>query len=117
MEVPSTPARRSHFFLAASPGALQNQDFLPARVAGQRRLEREESYDDAAVTDAGLCKVTVFNDRYVNGEWRVEHFDDDGGGCYLTVFAGPEAERRARACFAALKGRQLRTIRASTVSH
>ena len=44
--------------------------------------------------------VTVFEDRLEKGDWRVEYFDDDGT-CYLTLFAGPEAEQRARAYHAA----------------
>ena len=79
------------------------------------RLERDESFDDPAVSDARLCRVTVFEDRFRSGQWRVEYFDDDGG-CYVTVFAGPEAEGRARDYFAALRGEQLRTIRTSVVS-
>ena len=53
--------------------------------------------------------VQVFEDREHAGAWRVEYFDDDGG-CYVTVFAGPEAERRARAYFDALKGESLEVI-------
>jgi hypothetical protein len=53
-------------------------------------------------------QVTVFEDRYGDGELRVEY----NGGCSVTVFAGPEAERRARK-FAGLKSGQLRTIRES----
>ena len=40
------------------------------------------------------------------GEWRVEYFDDDGGG-YVTIFAGPAAERRARDYFISLKSGRL----------
>jgi hypothetical protein len=40
-------------------------------------------------------EIKVFEDRIVAGEWRVEYFDDDGG-CYVAIFAGPAAERRAR---------------------
>jgi len=80
------------------------------------RLERGESYDDPAVAETFLRPVAVFEDRYGSGAWRVEYFDDDGG-CYGTVFAGPEPERRAREYFAALKIGQLRTIRESAVSH
>jgi hypothetical protein len=40
-------------------------------------------------------EVSVNEDRSGTGEWRVEYFDDDGG-CYVTIFAGPAAERRAR---------------------
>src|SRR6516225_7584341 len=43
----------------------------------------------------GLDTIAVFEDRREPGDWRVEYFDDDGG-CFVTVFAGPEAERRAR---------------------
>jgi hypothetical protein len=80
------------------------------------RLERGESFNDQAIADAGLRQVTIFEDRHGTGEWRVEYFDDDGG-CYVTVFAGPEVERRARDYFAALKSGRLRTIRAPMLSH
>jgi hypothetical protein len=39
--------------------------------------------------------ITVFEDRQREGDWRVEYFDEDGG-CYVAIFGGPEAERRAR---------------------
>ena len=39
--------------------------------------------------------IPVFEDRDGSGGWRVEYFDDDGG-CYVTIFAGLDAERRAR---------------------
>jgi hypothetical protein len=39
--------------------------------------------------------ISVFEDRKERGEWRVEYFDDDGG-CYVTLFAGPGAQRRAQ---------------------
>ncbi len=41
-------------------------------------------------------------DRDDDGKWRVEYQDDDGA-CYVTIFAGPEAARRARDYFEALK--------------
>jgi hypothetical protein len=40
-------------------------------------------------------EIKVFEDRIVSGEWRVEYFDGDGG-CYVAIFAGPAAERRAK---------------------
>ncbi len=80
------------------------------------RLERAESYNDPAVAEAFLRPVAIFEDRYRSGEWRVEYFDDDAC-CYVTVFAGTEAERRARQYFSALKGGQLSTIRETIVSH
>jgi hypothetical protein len=54
--------------------------------------------------------VSVREDRDGTGEWGVEYFDDDGA-CYVTVFAGPKAERRARDYFDALKFGRLRTVR------
>jgi hypothetical protein len=75
------------------------------------RLNRGEKYQDQAVRDPFQREVVVFEDRYGNGEWRVEYNDDDGG-CYVTVFGGPEAEWRAREYYGALKTGQLRTVRA-----
>jgi hypothetical protein len=37
----------------------------------------------------------LMEDRDGNGEWMVGYQDDDGG-CYATILAGPEAERRCR---------------------
>jgi hypothetical protein len=58
--------------------------------------------------------VWLTEDRHGNGEWRVEYQDDDGG-CYVTVFAGPEAERRAREYFEALRSKRISTVRAERV--
>jgi hypothetical protein len=55
--------------------------------------------------------LLVFENRVYPGEWRVEYFDDDGG-CYVTIFAGPAAEQRARAYFDALKAGTLKIVRA-----
>jgi hypothetical protein len=74
------------------------------------RLERGERYDDPAVADPHQREGCVHEYRYGNGEWHVSYFDGDGG-CYVTAFAGPEAEWRAREYFGALKTGQLRTIR------
>jgi hypothetical protein len=51
-----------------------------------------------------------------SAEWRVEYFDDDGG-CYVTIFAGPACERRARDYFGALKTGAVKIIREGAVSH
>jgi hypothetical protein len=51
----------------------------------------------------------VFEDRDQADEWRVQYFDDDGG-CYVTIFAGPEAERRARDYAGALRAGVLRLV-------
>src|ERR1700716_1750276 len=72
--------------------------------------ENGESFDDVTVSNAFHREVSVHEDRDGTGEWRVEYFDADGG-CYVTVFAGPKAERRARDYFEALKFGRLRTVR------
>ena len=54
-------------------------------------------------------KIDVFADRQGLPEWRVEYVDDDGG-CYVTIFAGPFAEKRAREYADALKARKLAPI-------
>lgn len=50
--------------------------------------------------------IQVFQDRAGLPEWRVEYFDTEGG-CYVTAFSGPEAERRARAYGEALESGKL----------
>jgi hypothetical protein len=54
--------------------------------------------------------IMVFEDHIEEGEWHVEYFDDDGG-CYVTIFAGPAAEKRARAYHNALTAGTLETVR------
>jgi hypothetical protein len=78
--------------------------------AERARRENGESFNDVLVHNAFHQEVSVHKDRAGTGEWRVEYFDDDGG-CYVTVFAGPKAERRARDYFDALKFGRLRTVR------
>ena len=67
---------------------------------GMARLERRDRFVDPSVN------VSVNEDRSGTSEWRVEYFDDDGG-CYVTIFAGPAAERRARDYFTSLKSGHL----------
>jgi hypothetical protein len=55
--------------------------------------------------------VSLFPDREHPEDWRVDYLDRDGG-CYVTIFAGPAAEHRAREYFLALKGGVLKTLRA-----
>jgi hypothetical protein len=50
----------------------------------------------------------VFEDKKEKGEWRVEYFDDEGG-CFVTIFAGPEAQQRATDYHDALKSGTLRS--------
>ena len=63
--------------------------------AEQARLAIAEAFKDVLVRNPFQQNVTVIEDRDGTGEWRVEYFDDDGA-CYVTVFSGPQAERRAR---------------------
>jgi hypothetical protein len=62
------------------------------------------------------ASVTVIEDQARNGELRVEH-SDNGAGCYVTPFAGPEAERRARDYFQALKTGAIKIIREGATEH
>jgi len=82
-------------------------------VAAQGSMEMapaEEWFVDPTI-NSFHAEVSVNEDRDGTGGWRVEYFDNDGG-CYVTIFAGPEAAQRARAYFQALKGKSLKTIRA-----
>jgi hypothetical protein len=73
------------------------------------RLERGEHFTDPSVSHFH-AEVSVNEDRHGSGEWGVEYFDDDGG-CYITIFAGPASERRARDYFASLKSGRLKILR------
>jgi hypothetical protein len=79
--------------------------------AERARREKGESFEDVTVSSSFHRQVSVQEDRDGTGEWRVEYFDTDGG-CYVTVFAGPKAEKRARDYFDALRFGRLRTVRA-----
>jgi hypothetical protein len=74
----------------------------PAEMA---RLERGDRFVDPSV-NVFHGEVSVNEDRFGTGEWRVENFDDDGG-CYVTIFGGPAAERRARDYYNSLKSGRL----------
>ena len=88
------------------------REVLDAQTAAeQERLATAEAFKDVLVRNPFQQDVTVTEDLDGTGEWRVEYFDDDGA-CYVTVFAGPQAERRARDYFDALKFGRLRTLRA-----
>jgi hypothetical protein len=47
-------------------------------------------------------------------DWDTE---DDDRGCYVTIFAGPKAEQRARTYYKALQTKRLPTIRDGASSH
>ena len=82
----------------------------------RERIERAEIYNDPAVENDFHGDVILHEDLAGNGEWRVEYQDDDGG-CYMTIFAGPKAERRARDYFNALKTGALKTVRDGPLEH
>jgi hypothetical protein len=63
----------------------------PTKMAS---LTRGDRFVDPSV-NAFHGEASVNEDRFGTGEWRVEYFDDDGG-CYVTIFAGPAAERKVR---------------------
>jgi hypothetical protein len=46
--------------------------------------------------------LTVFQHHEAPGDWRVEYLEEDGAG-YVTIFAGPSAEARARDYFEAMQ--------------
>jgi hypothetical protein len=77
--------------------------------ADRARLANADSFADVTVTNPFHQQVTVIEDSD-GGDWRVEYFDDDGA-CYVTLFAGPKAEKRARDYFEALKFGRLRAVR------
>ena len=78
--------------------------------ADRARIANAESFGDVTVSSPFHQQVTVIEDSGGTGDWRVEYFDDDGG-CYVTLFAGPKAEKRARDYFEALKFGRLRAVR------
>jgi hypothetical protein len=75
-------------------------------------MDNGDSFEDPTVSNPFHGEVSVLEDHHEPGDWRVEYFDSDGG-CYVTIFAGPEAEKRARDYFKALKGKWLKIIRAT----
>ena len=54
-------------------------------------------------------EILIFQDPTERGTFRVEYFDDKGE-CYLTMFTGPAAERRARDYVLALHDRTIRPL-------
>ena len=81
--------------------------FKEVVAAQEARPERGDRFLDPSV-NAFHGEVSVNEDRSGTGEWRVEYFDDDGG-CYVTIFAGPAAERRARDSRSASRSRSSST--------
>jgi hypothetical protein len=84
---------------------------LPPKTQQSWRASRTaRAFEDASVANPSQRDVSVHEDRYIGGDWRVEYFDADGG-CYVTIFAGQAAEERARDYFNALNTGRLKTIR------
>ena len=81
----------------------------------RERVERAQIYSDPAVENDFHADVILQEDLEGNGEW-VEYQDDDGG-CYVTIFAGQAAARRARDYFNALKTGVLKTVRDGPSEH
>jgi hypothetical protein len=69
-------------------------------------MDNSDSFEDLTVSEPFHREVSVHEDHDGAGDWRVEYFDSDGG-CYVTIFAGPEAEKRVRE---ALRGKWLKII-------
>jgi len=78
--------------------------------ARRARLNNGERYTDPRVAGKLEAEVSVHEECMGNGDWWVEYQDDDGG-CYVTIFSGPMAELRARGYYQALKARRIKTIR------
>jgi hypothetical protein len=82
----------------------------------RERIQRAQLYRDPAVQSDFHADVILQEDLEGNGEWRLEYQDDDGA-CYVTIFAGTAAERRARDYFNALKTGVLKTVRDRPSEH
>jgi hypothetical protein len=76
--------------------------------AERARIERIETFSDPNAP-VGEAEVSLAEDRDQPGEWRIEYFHEADG--YVTIFAGPMAQQRARAYFDALKSGALKIIR------
>jgi hypothetical protein len=76
--------------------------------AERARIERIETFSDPNAPN-GEAEVSLAEDRNQPGEWRIEYFHEADG--YVTIFAGPMAQQRARAYFDALKSGALKIMR------
>ena len=79
----------------AEPVRIMDEDVIVAAQdpAERPRMDNGESFQDPAINEPFHSEVSVQEDRYENGEWRIKYFDADGG-CYVTIFAGPMAQQR-----------------------
>jgi hypothetical protein len=65
-----------------------------------RQVGLDQSCTDYGIAGLHAARSDGFPRREAPGDWRVEYFDEDGAG-YVTIFAGPWAETRARDYFEA----------------
>jgi hypothetical protein len=73
------------------------------------RLARGEHFNDPSVSPfhGDRCRLTKIATVRVSGVLSILN----DGGCYVTIFAGPASERRARDYFASLKSGRLKIQR------
>jgi hypothetical protein len=62
-----------------------------------------------------ISEIRLFEDANAGGEWRVEYENEDGG-CYVTIFAGPAARQRANDYVGVLKSGKLEPAPAAETS-
>jgi hypothetical protein len=103
---PPPPGGRPRTFEEVVAANLKDP-FHAARIA---RLNSGERFDDPAVSDRGVREMSVHPDCEGGSHWIVERGDAQGG-CYVTTFGGPMAERRAREYLGALKAGRLKVLR------
>jgi hypothetical protein len=85
-----------------------DENVATEEAAERARMDNGESFQGPTISEPFNGEVS--EDREGNGEWRVEYFDAHGG-CYVTIFAGPAAENRARDYCTALMTGSLKICR------
>jgi hypothetical protein len=93
--------------MAKRPRSSFDEVIAALDPAERTRIDRIETFFDPSA-DKDDAEVSVGEDPQP-GEWRVEYFQKADG--YVTIFAGPMAEQRARAYFDALKSGALKVMR------
>ncbi len=94
---------------------------FPARVTG-RGTDHNGEPERALLIEAQMKvdhRIKVFQEHSGvakwHNEWRVEYSDTEGGS-YVTIFAGPQAEQRARDYHKADQGCARRDARSEPLS-
>jgi hypothetical protein len=111
MKKKSTTARRWRVSIIRSAGeylgTVEAPDERSAEIEAAERFKlTAEQRKRLLLREVAESDILVFED---GAEWRVEYFDEDGG-CYVTVFSGPEAAQRALDYHSALLAGKLRPI-------